>query len=94
MEATIILANEEYMKKINKIQKWVRYCVEFAFDYKIQKCLKSKAFQFSTQNEDGRIVVWMELTFGNKNQKLECGMIIFGNFFAFFPPNFKLYITV
>ena len=62
-EPTIILANEEYMMKINssiKIQKWFRGCL-FRLNhlplimYKIQKCLKSKAIQFSTQNEDGRI---------------------------------------
>ena len=46
--------------KIIKIQKWFRGCI-FRLKrlplimYKIQKYLKAQAFQFSKQNEDGRI---------------------------------------
>ena len=46
--------------KIIKIQKWFRgYILRLKqlplIMYKIKKYLKSQAFQFSTQNEDGRI---------------------------------------
>ena len=46
--------------KIIKIQKWFRGCIVRLKQlplimYKIQKYLKSQVFQFSTQNEDGRI---------------------------------------
>lgn len=49
-----------YHINIIKIQKWFRGCTVRLKQlplsmYKFQKCLKSKAFQFSTQNEDGRI---------------------------------------
>jgi hypothetical protein len=54
--------------------------------YKIKKYLKLQAFQFSTQNEDGRInscidedkvIKLLIEKFGEKikNLKLECGMI-------------------
>ena len=46
--------------KIIKIQKWFRGCILRLKQlplimYKIKKYLKLQAFQFSTQNEDGRI---------------------------------------
>ena len=46
--------------KIIKIQKWFRGCILRLkrlplIMYKIQKYLKLQVFQFSTQNEDGRI---------------------------------------
>ena len=51
-------ANDE--NKIIKIQKWFRGCILRLKQlplimYKIKKYLKLQAFQFSTQNEDGRI---------------------------------------
>jgi hypothetical protein len=49
-----------YETKIIKIQKWFRGCMLRLNQlplimYKIKKYLKLQAFQFSTQNEDGRI---------------------------------------
>jgi len=46
--------------KIIKIQKWFRGCILRLKQlplimYKIKKYLELQAFQFSTQNEDGRI---------------------------------------
>ena len=46
--------------KIIKIQKWFRGCILRLkhlplIMYKIKKYLKLQSFQFSTQNEDGRI---------------------------------------
>jgi hypothetical protein len=61
MESTIQLLQTSYDEtKIIKIQKWFRGCVLRLKQlplimYKIQKYLKSQEFQFSNQNEDGRI---------------------------------------
>jgi hypothetical protein len=50
----------QFETQIIKIQKWFRGCILRLKQlplimYKIKKYLKFQAFQFSTQNEDGRI---------------------------------------
>ena len=114
-EPTIILANEEYMMKKNssiKIQKWFRGCL-FRLNhlplimYKIQKCLKSKAIQFSTQNEDGRINSSMDEDvviklliemFGNKIKKPKIRMwydlLAYDYMYGWVPINIKTTTTI
>ena len=114
-EPTIILANEEYMMKKNssiKIQKWFRGCL-FRINhlplimYKIQKYLKSKAIQFSTQNEDGRINSCMDEDvviqlliemFGNKIKKPKIRMwydlLAYDYMYGWVPINIKTTTTI
>jgi hypothetical protein len=113
-EPTIILANEEYMMKQNssiKIQKWFRGCM-FRLNhlplimYKIQQYFKSKAIQFSTQNEDGRINSCMDEDvviqllierFGNKIKKPKIRMwydlLAYDYMYGWIPINIKTTTT-
>ncbi len=93
--------------KIIKIQKWVRGGMSRLkrlplIMYIIQKYLKSKAFQFSKQNEDGRINSCMDeveviklLTekFGNRIQKSKARMwydiLAFDYMYGWIPINIK-----
>ena len=113
-QPNIIVANEEYMMKKKssiKIQKWFRGCL-FRLKhlplimYKIQKYLKSKAIQFSTQNEDGRINSCMDEdvvikilieTFGNKIKKPKIRMwydiLAYDYMYGWVPINIKTTTT-
>jgi hypothetical protein len=93
--------------KIIKIQKWFRGCI-FRLKrlplvmYKIQKYLKAQAFQFSNQNEDGRInscndedevIKLLVKNFGDKIKKPKIRMwydiLVFDNMYGWLPVNIK-----
>jgi hypothetical protein len=93
--------------KIIKIQKWFRGCI-FRLKrlplvlYKIQKYLKAQAFQFSKQNEDGRInscsdedelIKLLVKQFGDKIKKPKIRMwydiLVFDNIYGWLPVNIK-----
>jgi len=93
--------------KIIKIQKWFRGCI-FRLKrlplimYKIQKHLKAQAFQFSKQNEDGRInscsdedeIIKLLVTkFGDKIKKPKIRMwydvLVLDNMYGWLPVNIK-----
>ena len=93
--------------KIIKIQKWFRGCI-FRLKrlplimYKIQKYLKAQAFQFSKQNEDGRInscsdedeiIKLLVKQFGDKIKKPKIRMwydiLVFDNMYGWLPVNIK-----
>jgi len=93
--------------KIIKIQKWFRGCI-FRLKrlplvmYKIQKYLKAQAFQFSKQNEDGRInscndedevIKLLVKKFGDKIKKPKIRMwydiLVFDIMYGWLPVNIK-----
>ena len=93
--------------KIIKIQKWFRGCI-FRLKrlplimYKIQKYLKAQAFQFSKQNEDGRInscndedeiIKLLVKQFGNKIKipkiRMWYDILVFDNMHRWLPVNIK-----
>jgi hypothetical protein len=93
--------------KIIKIQKWFRGCI-FRLKrlplimYKIQKYLKTQKFQFSNQNEDGRInscndedevIKLLVRHFGDKIKKPKIRMwydiLVFDNMYGWLPVNIK-----
>ena len=98
--------------KIIKIQKWFRGCILRLKQlplimYKIQKCLKSQIFQFSTQNEDGRInscvdedkvIKLLIEKFGNKIKKPRIRMwydiLAFDYIYGWLPINIKTTTTI
>jgi len=114
-ESNTILENEEHMNnKITsiKIQKWFRGCI-FRLKhlplimYKIQKYIKSKVFQFSIQNEDGRINSCMDEDiviqlliemFGNKIKKPKIRMwydlLAYDYMYGWVPINIKTTTTI
>ena len=98
--------------KIIKIQKWFRGCILRLkklplIMYKIQKYLKLQAFQFSTQNEDGRInscidedeiIKLLIGKFGEKIKKPKIRMwydiLAFDYMYGWIPINIKTTTTV
>jgi len=98
--------------KIIKIQKWFRGCILRLKQlplimYKIKKYLELQAFQFSTQNEDGRInscldepkVIEMLIEkFGEKIKKPKCRMwydiLAFDYMYGWVPINIKTTTTI
>lgn len=100
-----------YETKIIKIQKWFRGCV-FRLKqlplimYKIQTYLKSQSFQFSSQNDDGRInscfdedniIKLLIQEFGEKIKKPEkrhwYDILIFDYVYGWIPINIKTTTT-
>ena len=97
--------------KIIEIQKWFRGCILRLkrlplMMYVIQKYLKSQAFQFSTQNEDGRInscvdeggvIELLVEKFGEKIKKPKIRMwydlLVFDNMRGWIPINIKTTTT-
>ena len=95
-----------------KIQKWFRGCMIRLKQlplimYKIQKYLKSKTIQFSTQNEDGRINSCMDEDvviqllvemFGNKIQtpkiRMWYDLLAFDYIYGWVPINIKTTTTI
>jgi len=107
------LAIKEYnITKIIKIQKWFRGCILRLKQlplimYKIQKYLKLQAFQFSKQNEDGRVnscIDGDEVTkllikkFGKKIKKPKIRMwydiLAFDYMYGWLPVNIKTTTTI
>ena len=98
--------------KIIKIQSWVRgYMIRLKqlplIMYKIQKHLKSQSFQFSTQNEDGRInscideeevIKLLTEKFGEKIKKPKKRMwydiLAFDSMYGWIPINIKTTTTL
>ena len=98
--------------KIIKIQKWFRGCVLRLKQlplimYKIKKYLKSQSFDFSTQNEDGRInscidedevIKLLVRTFGEKIKKPKIRMwydiLAFDYMYGWIPLNIKTTTTI
>ncbi len=97
---------------IVKIQKWFRGCI-FRLKqlplimYKIKKYLKLQSFQFSTQNEDGRInscidediiIILLIENFGNKIKKPKIRMwydiLAFDYIYGWIPVNIKTTTTM
>lgn len=113
-EQTTNLLSDEYIIKITsiKIQKWFRGCMLRLRQlplimYKIQKHLKSKAFQFSSQNKDGRInscidedviIQLLIEMFGNKIKKPKIRMwydlLAFDYMYGWIPINIKTTTTI
>jgi hypothetical protein len=112
---TTNLSNDQYIRNeitTIKIQKWFRSCMLRLKQlplimYKIQKYLKSKAFQFSNQNEDGRINSCMDEDviikliiemFGNKIKKAKprmwYDMLAFDYMYGWIPVNIKTTTTI
>jgi len=97
--------------KIIKIQKWFRGCILRLnklplIMYKIQKYLKNQAFQFSIQNEDGRInscidegeiIKLLIMKFGEKIKKPKIRMwydiLAFDFIYGWIPINIKTTTT-
>ena len=97
---------------IIKIQKWIRGCILRLkrlplIMLKIQTCLKTKAFQFSNQNEDGRInssideeevIKILIERFGNKIKKPRIRMwydiLAFDFIYGWIPINIKTTTTI
>ena len=107
------LAIKEYnINNIIKIQKWFRGCILRLKQlplimYKLQKYLKLQAFQFSKQNEDGRVnscIDGDEITkllinkFGNKIKKPKIRMwydiLAFDYMYGWLPINIKTTTTI
>ena len=98
--------------KIIKIQKWFRGCISRLKQlplilYKIQKYLKLQAFQFSTQNDDGRInscidedeiIKILVEKFGEKIKKPKIRMwydiLAFDYMYGWIPINIKTTTTI
>ena len=98
--------------KIIKIQKWFRGCITRLKQlplilYKIQKYLKLQAFQFSTQNDDGRInscidedeiIKLLVENFGEKIRKPKIRMwydiLAFDYMYGWIPINIKTTTTL
>lgn len=103
-------ANDE--SKIIRIQKWFRGCILRLKQlplimYKIKKYLKLQAFQFSTQNEDGRInscvdedgvITLLVEEFGEKIKKPKIRMwydiLAFDYMYGWIPINIKTTTTI
>lgn len=103
-------ANAE--SKIIRIQKWFRGCILRLKQlplimYKIKKYLKLQAFQFSTQNEDGRInscidedgvITLLVEEFGEKIKKPKIRMwydiLAFDYMYGWIPINIKTTTTI
>jgi hypothetical protein len=104
-----LLINES---KIIKIQKWFRGCILRLKQlplimYKIKKYLESQAFEFSTQNEDGRInscidedevIKILTEKFGEKIRKPKIRMwydiLAFDYIYGWVPINIKTTTTI
>ena len=98
--------------KAIKIQKWLRGCILRLkrlplIMYKIQKYMKSQPFQFSTQNEDGRInscidedvvIALLIEKFGEKIKKPKIRMwydiLAFDSMYGWIPINIKTTTTI
>jgi hypothetical protein len=98
--------------KIIKIQKWFRGCILRLKQlplimYKIKKYLESRAFQFSTQNEDGRVnssidedevIKLLIENFGQKIKKPKIRMwydiLAFDDMYGWVPINIKTTTTI
>lgn len=104
--------DETKIIKIIKIQKWFRGCILRLKQlplimYKIKKYLKSQAFKFSTQNEDGRInscidedevIKLLIEKFGEKIKKPKIRMwydiLAFDYMYGWIPINIKTTTTI
>jgi hypothetical protein len=112
METHVVSSFSIHENKIIKIQKWFRGCIfrvkrlPFIM-YKIEKYLKSRIFQFSTQNEDGRInscmdeveVIKLLVTqFGSKikkpKQRMWYDILAFDYIYGWIPINIKTTTTM
>ena len=103
--------NLQIMDKIIKIQCWVRGCLFRLHKlplimYKIQKYIKTVAFQYSNHNEDGRInscmdedeiIKLLSQSFTNRIKKPKCRMwydiLAFDYTYGWIPINIKTTTT-